>query len=89
MRKRDEGSAPRLGDRVPYVIIAGSKSDPISKRAEDPIYALQNNLPIDKQYYLEHQLAKPLARIFEPMLGEKAEAYLTSKSRFCDFYSWF
>jgi len=25
MRKRDAGSAPKLGDRVPYVIIAGAK----------------------------------------------------------------
>lgn len=25
MRKRDAGSAPNLGDRVPYVIIAGAK----------------------------------------------------------------
>ena len=25
MRKRDAGSAPNLGDRVPYVIIAGGK----------------------------------------------------------------
>ena len=25
MRKRDAGSAPQLGDRVPYVIITGSK----------------------------------------------------------------
>ena len=25
MRKRDSGSAPTLGDRVPYVIIAGAK----------------------------------------------------------------
>jgi len=25
MRKRDPGSAPQLGDRVPYVIIAAAK----------------------------------------------------------------
>ena len=25
MRKRDPGSAPKLGDRVPYVIIAAAK----------------------------------------------------------------
>ena len=25
MRKRDPGSAPSLGDRVPYVIVAGAK----------------------------------------------------------------
>ena len=25
MRRRDPGSAPSLGDRVPYVIVAGAK----------------------------------------------------------------
>jgi DNA polymerase delta subunit 1 len=32
---------------------------------------LENNVPIDMQYYLENQLAKPLLGIFEPILGEK------------------
>lgn len=43
---------------------------------------LENNLPIDTQYYLEQQLAKPLLRIFEPILGEgKAQNVLLSE---CD-----
>ena len=47
------------------------------ERAEDPIYVLENNIPIDTRYYLENQLAKPLVRIFEPILGEKrAESLL-------------
>lgn len=33
---------------------------------------LENNVPIDTRYYLENQLSKPLMRIFEPILGEKA-----------------
>lgn len=49
---------------------------------QDPIYVLENNLPIDTQYYLEQQLAKPLLRIFEPILGEgKAQNVLLSE---CD-----
>ena len=70
MRKRDPGSAPNLGDRVPYVIIAASKKTPAYLKAEDPIYVLEKNVPIDTQYYLDNQLAKPLTRIFEPILGE-------------------
>ena len=34
MRKRDPGSAPNLGDRVPYVIIPGTKNAPAYERAE-------------------------------------------------------
>lgn len=44
------------------------------EKAEDPIYALENNLPIDVQHYLDHHLAQPLMRIFEPVCKDvKAE----------------
>lgn len=71
MRKRDPGSAPQLGDRVPYVIIKGGANGKNYEKSEDPIYVLEHNLPIDTKYYLDNQLAKPLMRIFEPILGEK------------------
>lgn len=76
MKKRDAGTAPKLGDRVPYVIIAAAKNTPAYMKAEDPIYVLENSIPIDSQYYLTNQLSKPLLRIFEPILGEKAESIL-------------
>lgn len=65
MRIRDPGSAPVTGDRVPYVVIAAAKKTPAYEKSEDPLYALQNNVPIDFQYYLENQLSKPLVRLFE------------------------
>ena len=34
------------------------------------------SVPIDAQYYLTNQLQKPLLRIFEPILGDKAESTL-------------
>jgi DNA polymerase delta subunit 1 len=76
MKKRDAGNAPKLGDRVPYVITAAAKSAPAYSKAEDPIYVLENCVPIDFQYYLDNQLSKPLLRIFEPILGDKAESIL-------------
>ncbi|KAJ5722341.1 DNA polymerase delta catalytic subunit [Penicillium malachiteum] len=71
MAKRDAGSAPALGDRVAYVMIRGAANSKNYERAEDPIYVLENNVPIDTKYYLDNQLANPLGRIFEPILGEK------------------
>lgn len=70
MRKRDPGSAPTLGDRVAYVIVntAGAKN---YEKSEDPLYVLENSLPIDVKYYLDNQLSKPLLRIFEPILGDR------------------
>ena len=70
------GSAPAVGDRVRYVIIKGSKGAAAYEKAEDPIYVLENNIPIDTKYYLENQLSKPLLRIFEPILGDKANSLL-------------
>ena len=78
MRKRDAGSAPTMGDRVAYVIIQGSKGAAAYEKSEDPIFVLENSIPIDTTYYLEQQLKNPLMSIFEPMLGESK-----AKSLFC------
>ena len=77
MKQRDAGSAPALGDRVAYVIIKGPKGAAAYEKSEDPIYVLENNIPIDTKYYLDNQLANPLMRIFEPILGEKANSLCT------------
>lgn len=53
MRKRDEGSAPHIGDRIPYVIIAGAKGSKNFENSEDPIEVLDKDLPIDFDYYIE------------------------------------
>ncbi|KAL7753633.1 DNA-directed DNA polymerase delta [Sorochytrium milnesiophthora] len=76
MRKRDAGSAPQLGDRVAYVMVKAGKGARAYEKAEDPLYVLNNKIPIDTHYYLENQLSKPLVRIFEPILGAKAEREL-------------
>ncbi|GMH37529.1 hypothetical protein BSKO_05402 [Bryopsis sp. KO-2023] len=76
MQKRDMATAPGIGDRVPFVIIKAAKGARAYEKAEDPIYALENNLPIDSQHYLDHHLAQPLMRIFEPILKEKAKELL-------------
>ncbi|GJN91710.1 hypothetical protein Rhopal_004733-T1 [Rhodotorula paludigena] len=76
MKKRDAGSAPAMGDRVAYVIIKGTKDARAYEKSEDPLYVLENNIPIDTKYYLENQLSKPLMRIFEPILGERASSLL-------------
>lgn len=74
MKQRDAGSAPALGDRVAYVIIKGIKGAAAYEKSEDPLYVLENNIPIDTRYYLENQLSKPLMRIFEPIMGSTANS---------------
>merc|ERR1711957_559745 len=74
MRKRDPSSAPGSGDRVPFVIISGAKNMKAYEKSEDPLYALENNLSIDAQHYIEHQLTLPLLRIFGPISGDENKA---------------
>ena len=76
MRKRDAGSAPALGDRVAYVMVKAASGSKNYEKSEDPIYVLENNLPIDTRFYLDNQLTKPLERIFTPILGEKKASQL-------------
>ena len=68
MKKRDEASAPSVGDRVAFVMIKGAKGMKGYEKSEDPLFVLENNLPLDYNHYLEHQLKQPLIRLFEPIL---------------------
>ena len=54
MRGRDEASAPQVGDRVAYVMVKAAKGSKGYERAEDPLYVLNNNLPIDSEFYLQN-----------------------------------
>ena len=76
---------PQLGDRIPYVIVAPSKSHPevprkkgakpcVADRAEDPQWAEENGLEPDALYYIERQLLKPCGRIVTALMGDKEEA---------------
>jgi len=76
MKTRDAGSAPGLGDRIAYVMVKGTSGAKNFERSEDPIYVLENNVPIDTRYYLENQLSNPLTRIFVPILGKAKAAQL-------------
>ncbi len=70
MKKRDEGNAPSIGDRVQYVIIKGAKGSQQYQNAEDPQVVLEKDLCIDTNYYLNNQLKKPLLRVFKCILPD-------------------
>jgi len=76
MRKRCQASAPQQGDRIAYVMIQQGKGSKGFEKSEDPLFALENGLPIDTNYYLENQLKQPLLRIFDAILGDKADSIL-------------
>jgi DNA polymerase elongation subunit (family B) len=70
MRERDPASAPVLGDRVAFVIIEGPKKARNYEKAEEAMYALEHDLPIDTTYYVEHQLMKPVGRLMKGVLRD-------------------
>ena len=51
-------------------MVKGMKGSKGYQNSEDPIYVLNNNLPIDFTYYIENQIKLPLSRIFEPIFGD-------------------
>jgi DNA polymerase I len=63
------GQVPSVGDRVPFVIIKGKSSRKnkalFVDRAEDPAFVLENNMPLDTEYYENKQILPPVLRIFE------------------------
>jgi DNA polymerase delta subunit 1 len=76
MAQRNPATAPVVGDRIPYVIVKGDKKAKMFEKAEDPLYVLENDVPIDAQYYID-QLISPLCRILTPVI-ENPESLLTT-----------
>ncbi|XP_057618635.1 DNA polymerase zeta catalytic subunit isoform X1 [Chionomys nivalis] len=61
----DRRSEPRVGERVPYVIIYGTPGLPLIQLIRRPAEVLQDpSLRLNATYYITKQILPPLARIF-------------------------
>ena len=67
MTARQSFGVPRVGDRVPYVIIEGTRNSQIYQRAEHPKYVTEAGLKIDLEYYLRNQLQSRLEKVLMPL----------------------
>ena len=68
MNKRNPGSHPHTGDRVPFVIV--KHQDPSAKmfqKAEDPA-TITDPGDLDYMYYFTNQLKKPIEDLLEPLI---------------------
>jgi len=63
------------GARVPFVYIEDKHNPDIkqSLKAEDPTFAKDNGLIVDRLFYIEHQLLKPICSLFEPLVNNPEE----------------
>ena len=74
MKERDPYNCPQVGERVPYVFKKISNPRALQfERVEDPQYLVQNCIPIDFDYYFEHQFKSAIETIFYPILKEELE----------------
>lgn len=74
MKERDPYNCPQVGERVPYVFKKVTNPRALQfERVEDPQYLTQNCIPIDFDYYFEHQFKSAIETIFYPILKEELE----------------
>lgn len=73
MAARDPGNAPSVGERIPYVYIATDKVNVLQgDRIEHPDFIRDNHPYIkpDSEYYITHQLMKPISQLMALVLDE-------------------
>jgi DNA polymerase delta subunit 1 len=75
--ERDAFDAPDSGDRVPYVFVTGKgyMGSRQFEKVEDPKYVLNHGIPIDYEYYFEHQFRSSLETIFDPMMESVSDIW--------------
>jgi DNA polymerase elongation subunit (family B) len=75
MIARDPGSAPQVGDRIPYMFVMERKTE---KKQGDKIehldYVRKHNLTPDAEFYVTNQIKNPVAQMFALAL-EQLEGY--------------
>jgi DNA polymerase elongation subunit (family B) len=65
MTERDPGSAPQLGDRLPYIYIAARKDEKKQgDRIEHYDYVKEKNLKPDVEFYITNQIQRPVGQMF-------------------------
>ena len=61
---------PQAGDRIDYVVVEGKPKEKLCYRTEDPKWcADHNNIKLDRTYYVEQQVKKPMATLLAPFDG--------------------
>lgn len=86
MGKRDPGTKPKTGDRIPYVYIvknAIKKNEKILQgdKIEHPLYIKENKVKIDYGFYVTNQIMKPVLQVYALVL-EQMNEYSKIKSRY-------
>ena len=72
--KRDPGSKPSVGSRVPFIYIqTKGKVKLQGDKIETPGFIKKNNLKPDYAFYITNQIMKPVTQIFSLLLNDMKE----------------
>jgi DNA polymerase elongation subunit (family B) len=89
IKKRNPGSEPQVGSRVPFVLIKNGGTKMFEK-AEDPKWVLENpKVKIDYMYYFEHQLKKSCTDLIEPLVCQGFDPFADQRKQrlLTDFFT--
>jgi len=65
MGERDPGTAPQVGDRLPYIYVANRKDEKKQgNRIEHVDYVREKGLKPDTEFYISNQIQNPVAQLF-------------------------
>jgi DNA polymerase elongation subunit (family B) len=74
MAARDPGTAPTVGDRIPFIYIqpqtGQQAADLQGDRVEHPSYIKEKNLKPDYMFYITNQISNPVIQMFGIMLEQ-------------------
>ena len=72
--KRDPGSKPSVGSRVPFIYIQTKGAVKLQgDRIESPSFIKKNKLKPDYAFYITNQIMKPVTQIFSLLLNDMKE----------------
>jgi len=79
MAKRDPGTAPKVGDRIPYIYVSeNKKASKQGDRIEHLDYVRAHNLTPDTAFYITNQIQNPVAQLFALCI-DKLDGYKPRK----------
>jgi DNA polymerase elongation subunit (family B) len=82
MAKRDPGTAPKVGERIPYIYVAeNSKAAKQGDQIEELSYVRKHNLHPDAVFYITNQIQNPVAQLFALCI-EQLDGYLSPKQSY-------
>lgn len=70
---RNPATAPKVGDRIPFVFVNALKSDKASDRVEDPFVASSQDL--DFLYYFNKKFQRSIVNMFLPIYTDLSSIY--------------